>query len=247
MMHGSAVMQNPNGLLGGLWEYNIRHGSVLSMQMRVPPPVPFTLNDESGDNFRIHLKFNGLTKFLVVNADMRMRHVSHQFMSIPNYRATLFADDGFAPEHLRFRLNDQLTPLDLTQTVRECNIQRDDDIKIHIQRPGGAKKGCKRTISKEERMTTMRAKSVYQASKVAQQSNAHAVINQISSPQYVEWAVMQMSLAEVTALDQKAQTITRSDKVAEGIDTLIVPLLAQKTREKEQLEQEIKSLSLIHI
>ena len=130
---------------------------------------------------------------------------------------------GFAPEHLRFRLNDQLTPLDLTQTVRECNIQRDDDINIRIQRPGGAKKGCKRTISKEERMTTMRAKSVYQASKVAQQSNAHAVINQISSPQYVEWAVMQMSLAEVTALDQKAQTITRSDKVAEGIDTLIVP------------------------
>ena len=86
MMHGSDVMQNPNGELVGfaLQQYNIRHESQLHFQKRVPPPVPFTLNDESGDNFRVNLRFNGLTKCLIVNADMLMRHVSYQFMSIPN-------------------------------------------------------------------------------------------------------------------------------------------------------------------
>ena len=52
-----------------------------------------------------------------------------------------------------------------------------------------------------------------------------------------------MSLEQMQNLKQVADNITRSDKIAESVDLLMIPQLARMIAQKEELEKVIKALS----
>ena len=121
-----------------------------------------------------------------------------------------------------------------------------DDIFYVVPRiRGGAKKGCKKTISKGERIAALTAKTQYLRTHV-QQPNYTNIVDRVSDPNYVQWAIGQMvannSLQQISELDAAAQDITRSDRVAEGVVEKLVPELVQMQQQKQQIEASMKAI-----
>ena len=131
-------------------------------------------------------------------------------------------------------------------TLGNLNIIATDTIHLVLRLRGGmAKKGCKKTISKGERLASLSARTRYLRSGI-QEPNYTAIIDRVSDPNYVQWAIGQMvannSMQQLSELDTTAQEITRSDRVAEGVVEKLVPELVQMQQQKQQIEAAMKAI-----
>ena len=106
---------------------------------------------------------------------------------------------------------------------------------------GGAKKGSKKFVNKEVRLSTMRAKVQYLGSTL-QHSTYASLIQQVAQGSYAESALNQMSLDQLLALQLVANDVVRVDKVAKAVPDHMVPQLVQMRLQKDELENVIKAI-----
>jgi hypothetical protein len=108
-------------------------------------------------------------------------------------------------------------------------------------RGGMPKKGCKKSIAKEVRLSTMRAKAHYNGSTL-QQSAFAGLIQQVSQAGYAPSCINQMNLDQLRALKPVADDVTRNDRVAKAVLDHFVPQLTQMKQQKAELEKAIKAV-----
>ena len=144
------------------------------------------------------------------------------------------------PEHMRILFSD-LPDLEDGHSLAYYGVTSECTIRVLRRVLGGAKKGAKRTISKGERMAGLRAKAMYVGTGVTDQATT-TLMNQVSAAGYTTWALTQMNFAQVQQLSDTAYDIQRSDKVAEGVEHLLVPQLQTMIDRKKALEKEIESV-----
>ena len=102
-------------------------------------------------------------------------------------------------------------------------------------------RGTKKTITKGERVATLTARVQYQRSQLRQPTHAN-IVDRVSQPTYSQWAVGQMNMDQLNTVYDKAQNITRSDRVADGIADHLIPELGQMQQQKEQIEAAMKAI-----
>ena len=255
MVDNERVLFNPRVPFAGTLPSQIEHGSVLNLQTRVPQPIP-PLSLDSQRSFQVEMSFHG-THTMVVVPEMTIDELTAHFISIPACRDKMYLE-GLHLEHVRFYISGRTLALgqsnlgrlaigsgpavDGSRKLEDYNIQANATITVSFARPGGAKKGAKPTTSKGERMAQLRARVQYQHTQITTAASAQ-LVQQVSQPGYIQWALNQMSLEQMQNLKQVADDIHRSDKIAESVDTLMIPELAQMQAQKEELEKTIKALS----
>ena len=172
--------------------------------------------------------------------------------TIGNVKTKLHQDDrvqaklpeGTTADELRIVFKGKQLDNDTT-TLSGYEVGPLDTLHLLLRVRGGAKRGCKKTISKGERIAAMTARTQYLRTHV-QQPNYTNIVDRVSDAGYTQWAIGQMvannSMQQLSELDTTAQEITRSDRVAEGVVQKLVPELAQMQQQKEQIEAAMKAI-----
>ena len=167
--------------------------------------------------------------------------------TIGNVKTKLHQDDrvqaklpeGTTADELRIVFKGKQLDNDTT-TLSGYEVGPLDTVHLLLRLRGGAKKGAKKTISKGERMAGLRAKAMYMGTSVTDQATT-TLMNQVSAAGYTTWALTQMNFAQMQQLCDTAYNIQRGDKVAEGVEHLLVPQLQTMIDRKTALEKEIQS------
>ena len=159
--------------------------------------------------------------------------------SIHSVKRLIHAKEGIPVRHQRLIFANETL---YDGTIDDYYIQENDALMLVLNIAGGmAKKGGKRFVNKEVRLSTMRAKVLYLGSTL-QQSAFAGLIHQVSQANYTESAIDQMSIDQLRALQLVVNDVLRVDKIARSVSSHMAPQLVQMKQQKDELDQAIKAI-----
>ena len=232
---------------------DLQDNGTITVVERLPQPVPPLL--ELPGSFQVFMTFHG-THTMVVVPEMTIDELTAHFVSIPACRERIYYNNLHL-EHVRFYISGRTLALgqsnlgrlaigsgpevDGSRKLEDYNIQADATIRVHVNRPGGmAKKGVRRTISKNEKIVLLRAKANYETTGLDQ--NTAALATTLGNAGYTVNAIMQMQTMEQLHALEAAADVTRADRTPEAVDEILVPQLRILKQQKADLEKAISAL-----
>ena len=187
--------------------------------------------DEQDDGMQILVQIPHLGKTITIDVNPTE--------SIHSVKRLIHAKEGIPVRHQRLIFANETL---YDGTIDDYYIQENDALMLVLNIAGGmAKKGGKRFVNKEVRLSTMRAKVLYLGSNL-QQSAFAGLIHQVSQANYTESAIDQMSIDQLRALQLVVNDVLRVDKIARSVSSHMAPQLVQMKQQKDELDQAIKAI-----